>query len=42
MYNATQQGQGAPNDPGQQQQQQNPGGGSDNVTDVDFEEVKDK
>jgi len=45
MYNATQQGQGAPQDAGQQQEppkQDQGGGGSDNVTDVDFEEVKDK
>jgi len=44
MYNATQQGAGAQQDPGQQQQEQQNqgGGGNDNVTDVDFEEVKDK
>ncbi len=45
MYNATQQGQGAQQDAGQQQQQQQQqgqGGKNDNVTDVDFEEVKDK
>jgi len=44
MYNATQQGQGAPQDAGQQEppKQDQGGGGSDNVTDVDFEEVKDK
>ncbi|HOY32766.1 MAG TPA: molecular chaperone DnaK [Bacteroidales bacterium] len=43
MYNATQQGPGAQQEQGQQQSQQNQGGGgNDNVTDVDFEEVKDK
>ncbi len=41
MYNAAQQ---SPNEapPQEEPSQQNPGGGNDNVTDVDFEEVKDK
>jgi molecular chaperone DnaK len=44
MYNASQQGQGAAQDAGQQQTQDpgNNSSGNDNVTDVDFEEVKDK
>jgi len=45
MYNASQQEQPGAQPGGEQpggQQQQGPSGGSDDVTDVDFEEVKDK